>query len=150
MLRSKALLKQPIKAAPWLTSDHAIPTIKNYINGQFVTSQQTTDAIHLYDPSTNIHLANIPSSPSDIIHAVSSASQAFPGWSSTPIQIRQRFLMEYTHQLHKVEVREEIAHWITKEMGKTSVDAMGDVWRGLEVVEAAGRVGRDMLVRFVL
>ena len=58
--------------------------------------------------------------------------------------------MEYTHQLHKVEVREEIAHWITKEMGKTSVDAMGDVWRGLEVVEAAGRVGRDMLVRFVL
>ena len=31
--------------------------------------------------------------------------------------------------------------------GKTTVDAMGDVWRGLEVVEAATRVGTDMLVR---
>jgi hypothetical protein len=48
--------------------------------------------------------------------------------------------------LHKKEVREEIAHWITLEMGKTSVDAMGDVWRGLEVVEAASRVGSEMLV----
>jgi acyl-CoA reductase-like NAD-dependent aldehyde dehydrogenase len=66
------------------------------------------------------------------------------------VQIRQRFMMEYTHELHKVEIREEIAHWITLEMGKTSGDAMGDVWRGLEVVEAAGRVGSEMLVRNVM
>ena len=37
--------------------------------------------------------------------------------------------------------------WITLENGKTTADAMGDVWRGLEVVEAASRVGSDMLVR---
>ena len=37
--------------------------------------------------------------------------------------------------------------WITLEQGKTTADAMGDVWRGLEVVEAATRVGSDMLVR---
>ena len=36
--------------------------------------------------------------------------------------------------------------WITLEQGKTTADAMGDVWRGLEVVEAATRVGSDMLV----
>ena len=48
--------------------------------------------------------------------------------------------------LHKKSVREEIAHWITLEMGKTEADAMGDVWRGLEVVEAASRVGSEMLV----
>jgi len=34
-----------------------------------------------------------------------------------------------------------------EEQGKTTTDAMGDVWRGLEVVEAATRVGTDMLVR---
>ena len=33
------------------------------------------------------------------------------------------------------------------EQGKTTADAMGDVWRGLEVVEAATRVGSEMLVR---
>ena len=37
--------------------------------------------------------------------------------------------------------------WITLEQGKTTADAMGDVWRGLEVVEAATRAGSDMLVR---
>lgn len=57
-------------------------------------------------------------------------------------------MMEYAHVLHKLEVREEVAHWITLEMGKTCQDAMGDVWRGLEVVEAAGRVGSEMLVSF--
>ncbi len=36
--------------------------------------------------------------------------------------------------------------WITLEQGKTTADAMGDVWRGLEVVEAATRVGSEMLV----
>jgi hypothetical protein len=36
--------------------------------------------------------------------------------------------------------------WITLENGKTTADAMGDVWRGLEVVEMASRVGSDMLV----
>jgi hypothetical protein len=39
--------------------------------------------------------------------------------------------------------------WITLENNKTTADAMRDVWRGLEVVEAASRVGLDMLVRGV-
>jgi malonate-semialdehyde dehydrogenase (acetylating)/methylmalonate-semialdehyde dehydrogenase len=48
--------------------------------------------------------------------------------------------------LNKLQTREEIAHWITLEQGKTSPDAMGDVWRGLEVVEASARAGVEMLV----
>ena len=36
-----------------------------------------------------------------------------------------------------------------EQQGKTTTDAMGDVWRGLEVVEAATRVGTDMLVRCI-
>jgi len=42
-----------------------------------------------------------------------------------------------------------VAHWITLEMGKTSQDAMGDVWRGLEVVEASCRAGVEMLVSWM-
>lgn len=40
-----------------------------------------------------------------------------------------------------------IISWITIEQGKTTADAMGDVWRGIEVVEAACRVGTEMMVR---
>ena len=43
-----------------------------------------------------------------------------------------------------------LASWITLEQGKTTADALGDVWRGLEVVEAATRVGSEMLVRGLL
>ncbi|KAL7516126.1 hypothetical protein ACHAWX_001176 [Stephanocyclus meneghinianus] len=144
--RTKPLLqKSTSHSAPWLhrpTANAAVPTIKNFINGRFVPSS-SLDAIHLYDPSTNHHLANVPrSSPDDAIRA---ASDAFPSWSRTPPQIRQRFLLEYAHVLHGKETREEVAHWITLEMGKTSQDAMGDVWRGLEVVEASCRAGVEML-----
>ena len=106
--------------------------------------------IHLYDPSTNNHLANIPNDKSSATAAIQAASCSYPKWSGTPVQVRQRYMMEYTHALHKKEVREEIAHWITLEMGKTEGDAMGDVWRGLEVVEAAGRVGSEMMVSYLI
>lgn len=111
--------------------------------------------IECYDPSTNRVLSYIPESasnsstnntPSALEQAVNAAKDAYPSWSSTPVQSRQRILLEYAHFLHKKEVREEIAYWITLEQGKTVADAMGDVWRGLEVVEAATRVGGEMLV----
>lgn len=83
--------------------------------------------------------------PSALDRAVEAAKRAYPGWSNTPVQTRQRLMLEYAHVLHKKEVREEIAYWITLEQGKTTADAMGDVWRGLEAVEAATRVGSEML-----
>lgn len=156
MLRTKLLrsalpaapsISPPKHHAPWLTQD-GIPIVKNYINGEFITSSASSDMIHLYDPSTNKHLANIPNDKSNATAAIESASASYPKWSGTPVQVRQRYMMEYTHTLHKKEVREEIAHWITLEMGKTDGDAMGDVWRGLEVVEAAGRVGSEMMVSY--
>ena len=158
MLRTKLLrsalptassISSPTHTAPWLSQD-AIPTVKNYINGQFVTSVASSDMIHLYDPSTNNHLANIPNDKSSATAAIQAASCSYPKWRGTPVQVRQRYMMEYTHALHKKEVREEIAHWITLEMGKTEGDAMGDVWRGLEVVEAAGRVGSEMMVSYLI
>jgi hypothetical protein len=38
--------------------------------------------------------------------------------------------------------------WITLEQGKTTADAMGDLWRGLEVVKAAKCIGNEMLLYF--
>lgn len=118
--------------------------------------------IECRDPSTNNVLSYIPESASKqddasaatatttttsaLDQAITAAKEAYPSWSSTPVQSRQRLLLEYAHFLHKTEVREEIAYWITLEQGKTTADAMGDVWRGLEVVEAATRVGSEMLV----
>ncbi|KAL7534896.1 hypothetical protein ACHAXR_008066 [Thalassiosira sp. AJA248-18] len=149
-----------------------LPTIKNFINGSFENPDEAAmmtsgnNTIPLIDPSTNIVLSTVPesnysttsstvvdndenkplSSSSSALHrAVEAAKLAYPSWSNTPVQMRQRLMLEYAQFLHKKEVREEIAYWITLEQGKTTADAMGDVWRGLEVVEAATRVGSEML-----
>jgi len=41
--------------------------------------------------------------------AVAAARDAYPGWSGTPVQARQRLLAEYANLLHAREIREEIA-----------------------------------------
>lgn len=147
--------------APWLHyyTNHKHPDVMNFINGSFQhpndANMKFSDNIECSDPSTNKVLSYIPessskqddaSTPSSLEQAIAAAKGAYPSWSSTPVQTRQRLLLEYAHFLHKKEVREEIAYWITLENGKTMADAMGDVWRGLEVVEAATRVGNDMMV----
>mmetsp|Transcript_42268 Transcript_42268/g.88738 ORF Transcript_42268/g.88738 Transcript_42268/m.88738 type:complete len:603 (-) Transcript_42268:2309-4117(-) len=148
--------------APWLhhptasnnNDDDETPMMKNFINGVFEPPTSTTTTIPIYDPSTNKLLSYVPEShygsssqeePSALERAVAAAKAAYPSWSNTPVQTRQRLLLEYAHFLHRKEVREEIAYWITLEQGKTTADAMGDVWRGLEVVEAASRVGSEMM-----
>ena len=165
------LLSQFKYDAPWLdyTANNYIskdepPTVKNFINGKFEvgtvgdtgysTLMDLTD-IPIYNPSTNDILSYVlesnyvylPKGENSLENAVVAAKAAYPSWSNTPVQTRQRLLLDYAHFLHKPEVGEEITYWITLENGKTTADAMGDVWRGLEVVEAATRVGTDMLVR---
>eukprot|EP00585_Thalassiosira_rotula_P012220 CAMPEP_0196130578 /NCGR_PEP_ID=MMETSP0910-20130528/902_1 /TAXON_ID=49265 /ORGANISM="Thalassiosira rotula, Strain GSO102" /LENGTH=607 /DNA_ID=CAMNT_0041389915 /DNA_START=97 /DNA_END=1920 /DNA_ORIENTATION=- len=153
--------------APWFHySEHSKePHVMNFINGSFEPVTVSNDdvvsssSIPLFDPSSNKVLSYVPEShhPSQqmdndgnesttaLNRAVAAAKQAYPAWSNTPVQSRQRLMLDYAHFLHRKEVREEIAYWITLENGKTTADAMGDVWRGLEVVEAATRVGCDML-----
>ena len=143
----------PQNDAPWLHYPHGdnsdIPMIANFINGTFQSprssERDSPRTIPVVDPSTNNVLSYI--SDSNHLHeAVEAAKNAYPSWSNTPVQQRQRLMAEYAHLLHQKHMREEIAYWITLEQGKTMADAMGDVWRGLEVVEAAARVGIDMLV----
>jgi malonate-semialdehyde dehydrogenase (acetylating)/methylmalonate-semialdehyde dehydrogenase len=95
----------------------------NFINGKFETTTTTMDnkgIIPIYNPSTNNLLSVIPESSSLSSNnntaaaavtecAIRAAKEAFPSWSNTPVQNRQQLLLEYTHLLHKKEVREEIA-----------------------------------------
>ena len=118
----------------------------NDANMKFSDNIECSDKVLSYIPESSSKQDDASTNPSSLEQAIAAAKGAYPSWSSTPVQTRQRLLLEYAHFLHKKEVREEIAYWITLENGKTMADAMGDVWRGLEVVEAATRVGNDMMV----
>lgn len=99
--------------APWLASStDSTPAFRNFIGGRWEDPEDGGGApsIPLRDPSSGLLLSVVPeSSPSDVGRAVSAAAAAFPDWSGTPVQVRQRLMLEYAHVLHKKEVREEIA-----------------------------------------
>src|SRR5690606_11589917 len=71
----------------------------------------------------------------DVDAAVAAASAAFDGWSQTSLSKRAKILFSF-RQLVDARAR-ELAEIISDEHGKVVSDALGEVQRGLEVVEFA-------------
>jgi len=65
--------------------------------------------------------------------AVASALEAFPEWRDTSVSARTRILFAFRDLVEKN--REEIAKLLVAEHGKVFADALGEVQRGLEVIE---------------
>lgn len=113
----------------------SVSTTKLYIDGQFVESK-TTEWIDLHDPATNELVTKVPkATKEEMQQAVDAAKKAFRSWNQTSILTRQQCMFRY-QQLIKDNMKSLAAN-ITKEQGKTLVDAEGDVFRGLQVVEQA-------------
>ncbi|MEX1281039.1 MAG: CoA-acylating methylmalonate-semialdehyde dehydrogenase, partial [Acidimicrobiia bacterium] len=67
--------------------------------------------------------------------AVASAKRAAVEWGTTPVTRRQQVMFAFRELL--VARRHDLARAVTAEHGKTVDDALGEVQRGLEVVEFA-------------
>src|SRR5207253_5562968 len=65
--------------------------------------------------------------------AVQAAKNAFPGWRATSLAKRAELFFRIRELLHAR--REEAAEILVREHGKVFSDALGEVTRGLEVVE---------------
>ena len=74
-------------------------------------------------------------SAADVGRAVDVARAAFPAWRDTPAQRRARVMFRFKELVERHA--EDIARLITAEHGKTLPDALGEVQRGLEVIEFA-------------
>ena len=72
---------------------------------------------------------------SEVGAAVAAARTAWPAWSKTPPLRRARILDRFKTLLW--ERADELAETISAEHGKTHADAIGEVTRGIEVVEFA-------------
>lgn len=111
----------------------SVETTKLFINGQFVESS-TSDWIDLHNPATNEVITRVPKATQEEMQsAVDTAKEAFKTWSRTSILSRQQIMFNYQSLIKKNMKR--LAESITREQGKTLVDAEGDVLRGLQVVE---------------
>lgn len=110
-------------------------TIQNAINGQRVTSV-STNRVPVFNPATGEQSAELPlSTVEEVNAAVASAKAAAPAWGNTPALKRARYMFKYLELLNARA--DDIAREISKEHGKTHDDALGEVQRGLEVVEFA-------------
>ena len=110
-------------------------TISHYINGQTVRSpnSRTQD---VFNPATGEVTAQVAlADVADVNAAVAAAKAAFPSWSHQSVLKRARVMFKFYELLN--QNAEKLAALITREHGKVFSDAMGEVQRGIEVVEFA-------------
>ncbi len=111
----------------------AVKPINHWISGSRVAggSGRTSP---VYNPATGAQSGAVDlASVDEIDHAVQAAKQAFPAWRALSLARRAELFFAIRELFHAK--REEIAKFLTAEHGKVLSDAMGEVTRGLEVIE---------------
>lgn len=113
----------------------SIKQLKNYINGEWVTSK-ATEYHDVMNPALDEPIAQVPLSTADEANeAVAAAKAAFWSWRTTPPITRARYMFRLKQALE--ENFEELAQSVVMENGKTIDEARGEVRRTIENVEVA-------------
>ena len=110
-------------------------SIGHWIGGKSVegTSNRGGD---VFDPATGERSARVAfASEADVDAGVAAAREAFAGWRASSLAKRTRVLFAFRELVDKH--KKDLAAAITSEHGKVASDALGEVSRGLEVVEFA-------------
>lgn len=109
--------------------------IGHYINGQ-VQEAGTERYSDVFNPALGQVKARVALATTQTVNeAVAVAKAAFPAWSEQSALRRSRILFKFKELLDKHH--KELAQLITSEHGKVLSDAIGEVTRGIEVVEFA-------------
>ncbi|HEY7398841.1 MAG TPA: CoA-acylating methylmalonate-semialdehyde dehydrogenase, partial [Gaiellaceae bacterium] len=88
----------------------------------------------VFNPATGARTGAVDfASVEEVDAAVQAAKRAFPAWRALSLARRAELFFAIRELVH--DRREEIAKILTSEHGKVLSDAMGEVTRGLEVIE---------------
>jgi len=111
----------------------AVTPINHWIAGGAYAGQSGRSGA-VYNPATGQQTGAVDfASVEEIDRAVQAAKAAFPAWRAMSLAKRAELFFRIRELAH--ERREEIARILTSEHGKVLSDAMGEVTRGLEVIE---------------
>jgi malonate-semialdehyde dehydrogenase (acetylating)/methylmalonate-semialdehyde dehydrogenase len=109
--------------------------VSNFINGEIVESSSQRNA-DLFNPANGELRGQVQlSSAEEALAAVEVAKKAQVDWQATPPLQRARVMFRFKALLE--ENADELATLISTEHGKVHSDALGELTRGLEVVEFA-------------
>ncbi|MDD1783379.1 CoA-acylating methylmalonate-semialdehyde dehydrogenase [Enterovibrio sp. ZSDZ35] len=110
-------------------------TIQNFINGE-VTDSNSLRFAPIFNPATGEQTRRVVlSTVEDTKKAIEAAQAAFPSWAKTPPLRRARVMFKFKALLEANQ--DALARMISNEHGKVYSDAVGELTRGLEVVEFA-------------
>lgn len=106
--------------------------VPHFINGQTVKNQSRK--LDIFNPATGDAIAYLQVADQQIVNqAVQSAQTAFASWSLLPSTQRAKLLFRFKALLD--QHTEDLANIVTREHGKTLVEAIGSVQRGIDVVD---------------
>ena len=107
--------------------------ITHWVNGEFSTTKAARSG-DIYNPATGEVIGSVDFADSALVdQAVNFANEAFKSWRHSSLTKRTQVLFAFRELLN--ENKEKLAAIITEEHGKVLSDALGEVTRGLEVVE---------------
>jgi malonate-semialdehyde dehydrogenase (acetylating)/methylmalonate-semialdehyde dehydrogenase len=110
-------------------------TVANFIHGECVTGESPRVQA-IFNPATGTQIRQVAmSTAQQTEQAIASAQQAFPGWARHSPLKRSRVMFKFKHLLE--QNIDSLAKLISEEHGKVYSDAVGELTRGLEVVEFA-------------
>ena len=109
--------------------------ISHFIDGKRTAGQSTRTA-DVMNPNTGEVQATVPmASSADVDAAVARAVEAQKEWAAFNPQRRSRVMMKFVDLVNQNV--EELADLLSSEHGKTHADSLGDIQRGIEVIEFA-------------
>ncbi len=109
--------------------------IEHWIGGRVVAGHSGRRA-DVFNPATGAITGQVAlANASEVAAAVAAAQAAFPAWAETPPIRRARVMFKFLELLN--HRREDLARAITAEHGKVFTDAVGEVSRGIDIVEFA-------------
>lgn len=107
--------------------------IPHFINGKRTTAGSTRTADVLNPSTGQVQAQVVLASVADVDAAVAGAVEAQKEWAAYNPQRRARVLMKFIELVNQNS--DELAELLSLEHGKTVADSLGDIQRGLEVIE---------------
>jgi malonate-semialdehyde dehydrogenase (acetylating) / methylmalonate-semialdehyde dehydrogenase len=116
-----------------------LPTVSHWIDAEHTTGRSER-RLEVFEPATgSVTKLVAAADTADVDIAVASAVAAAGSWRDTSLSGRTSIMFGFRELLDRH--RDELAELITREHGKVLSDALGEVQRGIEVVEFACGLG---------
>jgi malonate-semialdehyde dehydrogenase (acetylating)/methylmalonate-semialdehyde dehydrogenase len=120
-------------ATPPVEQEQNVNRISHWIGGRLVEGRSGRSG-PVYNPALGQQTGAVDFATTEEVDlAVQAARQAFESWRAMSLSKRTAIFFQIRELVH--ERQEEIARILTAEHGKVLSDAMGEVARGLEVIE---------------